>query len=214
MVWKNIKRIKAALPEVIHITMFYNDGTVFDTTFEQNINIPKLGEYLSELLNQMRNIYKTCSYSLEKYSKLIIETDDISIIILKLGEESNIALFFKKEKEEALNLKPIKRYITKIEELIDADKFDLLMQELETKEEILRNLKKTLISKQDQINILKNKLETIDETSKHEAKEISKHIGDLENECNELQLEIEIKKKDVKELEEKIEDEKKKKSSE
>ena len=214
MVWKNVKRIKAALPEVIHVAMFYNNGTVFDTTFEQKINIPKLGEYLAELLNQMRNVYETCSYSLEKYSKLIIETDDISIIVLKLGEESNIALFFKKEVDETLKLKSIKRYITKIEELIDADKFDLLMQEMETKEEILKNLLKSLISKQDQINELKIKLETYDETLKHEAKEITKEIGGLEHEYNELELEIEFKEKEVKDLREKIEEEKKKISHE
>jgi len=190
--------------------MFYNNGTVFDTTFEKNINIPKLGEHLAELLNQMRKIYETCSYSLEKYSKLIIETNDISAIILKLGEDSNIVLFFKKEKEDGLKLKPIKRYITKIEELIDADKFDLLAQEWETKEGILKNLKKNLISKQDQLNMLKNKFETIDETSKHETKEISKEIEDLELSCTELQLEIEIKKKEVEEITEKIEVERKK----
>ncbi|TFG03180.1 MAG: hypothetical protein EU540_00105 [Promethearchaeota archaeon] len=190
--------------------MFYNNGTVFDTTFDYNINIPKLGEHLAELLNQMRKIYETCSYSLEKYSKLIIETDDISVIILKLGEDSNIVLFFKKEKEEGLKLKPIKRYITKIEELIDADKFDLLVQEMETKEGILKNLKKTLISKRDQLNILKSKFETIDETSKNEIKEISKEIEDLESSCSELQMEIEIKEKEVEEITEKIEIERKK----
>jgi len=150
------------------------------------------------------------SSSFEKYSKLIIETEDVSIIILKLGEESNIALFFKKEKEEDLKLKSIKRYITKIEELIDADKFDLLAQEWETKDGILKNLKKTLSSKQDHLNMLKNKLETIDETSKQEKKEISKEIEDLEHSCTELQLEVEIKEKEVKELAEKIEEERKK----
>ena len=190
--------------------MFYNNGTIFDTTFDQNINIPKLGEHLAELLNQMRKIYETCSYSLEKYSKLIIETDDISVIILKLGEDSNIALFFKKEKEDGLKLKSIKRYITKIEELIDADKFDLLVQEMETKEEILKNLKKTLISNQDQLNMLKNKIETIDETSKHETKEISKELEDLEHSCTEIQMEIEIKEKEVEKIAEKIEEERKK----
>ena len=214
MVWKNVKLIQAALPEVIHVAMFYNNGTIFDTTFEQSVNIPKLGEHLAELLNQMRRIYEVCNFSLENYSKLIVETNDVSIIILKLGEESNIALFFKKEVDETLALKSIKRYIARIEELIDADKFDLLMQEMETKEVILKNLLKSLISKQDQINELKIKLETYDETLKHEAKEITKEIGGLEHEYNELELEIEFKEKEVKDLREKIEEEKKKISHE
>ena len=29
MVFKNVKHLKAALPEVIHIAMFYNNGTIF-----------------------------------------------------------------------------------------------------------------------------------------------------------------------------------------
>ena len=60
MVFKNIARIKTALPEVLHIVMFYNNGTVFQTTFEQDINIPKLGGNLTELLNHIKNVYEIC----------------------------------------------------------------------------------------------------------------------------------------------------------
>ena len=94
MVLKSIKRIKDALPEVIHIVMFYNNGTVFQSTFDQQINIPKLGEHLAEALNQVFKSYEICNFSFSAYKKLIFETDKMSSIILKLGEDSNIALFF------------------------------------------------------------------------------------------------------------------------
>ncbi len=32
---KTMDRIRRALPEVEHIAMFFDDGTVFQTTFEQ-----------------------------------------------------------------------------------------------------------------------------------------------------------------------------------
>ena len=135
MVFKNINRIKSALPEVKHIAMFYDNGTIFQTTFEQDINIPKLGENLAEVLNHMRQLYEICQIKLKSYEKIIFETDNLSIMILKLGEESNIALFFKKEEDETLKISAIRRYLAKIEDLVDMDKNEIIFQEILSKEE-------------------------------------------------------------------------------
>ena len=97
MVFKSVSRIQKALPEVLHVAMFYNNGTIFQTTIDQQYNIPKLGEHMAEALNHLRKVYETCNFTLIDYKKLIFETDEISIILLKLGEDSNLALFFKKE---------------------------------------------------------------------------------------------------------------------
>jgi len=142
MVFKNINRIKSALPDVIHIVMFYSNGTVFQSTFEQELNIPKLGENLSEALHRMRKLYELCNFHFEDYSKLIFETENISVIILKLGEDSNIALFFKKEDIADVKLSSIKRYLTRIEELVDMDQKELILQEIIIKEKELANLEK------------------------------------------------------------------------
>ena len=56
IVLKNITRIKNALPEVLHVAMFYNNGIVFQTTLEQEINIPKLGENLAEVLSHIKKL--------------------------------------------------------------------------------------------------------------------------------------------------------------
>ena len=135
MVFKNINRIKSALPEVKHVVMFYDNGTIFQTTFEQDINIPKLGENLAEVLNHMRQLYEICQIKLKSYEKIIFETDNLSIMILKLGEESNIALFFKKEEDETLKISAIRRYLAKIEDLVDMDKNEIIFQEILSKEE-------------------------------------------------------------------------------
>jgi len=135
MVFKNIKRIQTALPEVLHIVMFYNNGTIFQTTFEQDINIPKLGENIAEILSHVQKLYEICNFDLVDYKKLIFETENISLIIIKLGENSNLGLFFKKEEDKDLKLNAIRRYLSRIEELIDMDKAELERQALENKEE-------------------------------------------------------------------------------
>ena len=134
MVFKNISRIKSALPEVKDVAMFYNNGTIFQTTFEQDINIPKIGENLAEILNHMRKLYEICQIKINNYEKVIFETDNLSIMILKLGEESNIALFFKKEEDEVLKISAIRRYLAKIEDLVDMDKNEIIFQEILSKE--------------------------------------------------------------------------------
>ena len=207
MVFKNIERIKNALPEVLHVVMFYNNGTVFQTTFEQDINIPKLGENLAELLIHIRKIYDVCNIKLDVYNKLIFETNDISISILKLGEESNLALFFKEEQDQDLKLHSIKRYIHRIEHLIDMDNFELKIQELGIQEDQFKNMQNILSSKLEEI---KN-LETLysKELLEQESKNMSKEIESLKQECAKIELEIELKKKDVDILKEKIDQERK-----
>ena len=177
MVFKNINRIKSALPEVKHAVMFYNNGTIFQTTFEQSINIPKLGENLSAILDHVRKLYEICNYKMEPYKKLIFETEDISVILLKLGEESNIALFFDKEQDHELRLTAIKRYITNIESLIDMDKKELILQQILTKEEELKKLSVDLQNKQEDIEKLKRDfLEIVSVESESKKHEIDKEI--------------------------------------
>lgn len=205
MVLKNIQRIKSALPEVFHVAMFYNTGTIFQTTFEQNINIPKLGENLAELLTHVQKVYEICNFKMENYRKFIFETDDISTIIIKLGEDSNLALFFKKEEDHDLKLHSIKRYINRIEHLIDMDKIEIMIQELGLKEEEFKNIQNSLAAKRKQIEDLekqytKNLLE-------EESKKLSKEMETLERECEELKIIIELKKREIDSIKEKIEQE-------
>ena len=144
MVLRSVKNIKDALPEVIHVVMFYNNGTVYQSSFDQHYNVPKLGEHLAEALNQIFKVYETCNFGFSDYKKLIFETNKISVIILKLGEDSNIALFFEKEHDINQKLKSIRRYIKKIEELIDMDQSEIETQEKQVMKDRLSNeLKKT-----------------------------------------------------------------------
>ncbi|MFX1343671.1 MAG: hypothetical protein ACFFBC_05505 [Promethearchaeota archaeon] len=186
--------------------MFYNNGTIFQTTFEQDINIPKLGENLAEVLNHIRKLYEICNFNFEDYKKIIFETDDMSIIILKLGEDSNISLFFKKEEEKELKLTAIKRYMTRIEELIDMDERELIIQEIITKEEEIKHLKELLYEKNEKIEKFGEKLKEIEEGSiLGDIKEVTENLYNLEIEYANLNNDIEKKEIEIEQLKEKIE---------
>ncbi|MFX1414243.1 MAG: coiled-coil domain-containing protein [Promethearchaeota archaeon] len=202
MVFKSINRIKAALPEVIHIAMFYNNGTIFQTTFGSDINIPKLGENLAEALHHMQKIYEFCNLKAEEYKKLIFETEDMSSIILKLGEDSNIALFFKKEEDKELRISAIRRYLNKIEDIMDMDANEILFQEILVKEEELKKLNNDLQKNQEEINILNEKVK--DSGMSQERQMVLKKINEnteeyfkIKKQIEEVNSEIENLKKEI-----------------
>ena len=184
MVFKNIARIKTALPEVVHIIMFYNNGTIFQTTFEQDINIPKLGELLAKALDKVRKINDICKFKSNDYKKLIFEMEEVTIILLKLGEESNIALIFKNEDSKEINLTPIKRYLSRIEELIDMDKNELVLKQILAKEEEAIALDALLKKKEDELDIIQQKLNSASEGL--EKEKLTKECSLLEQECQKL----------------------------
>ena len=205
MVFKNIQRIKKAMPEVIHVVMYYNNGTVFQTTFEQNINIPKLGENLAEILEHIKKLYELCNFKFEKYDKLIFETDEISTIVLKLGEDSNIALFFRKEEDITLKLTAIKRYLSRIESLVDMNEKELLIQEILAKEEELITLKTNLQLKQELLSEKLNSYEKTKEENKEEFELLTKEIQILQDEISNNSLEIDNLSREISSFREKIE---------
>ena len=144
MVQKTMDRIRRALPEVEHLVMFYDDGTVFQTTFEQfeeSVNIPKLGDDLADILSSFRKLYEICNYNFKSYNQLLFDTENVDVLVLKLGENSNIALFFRKSVAEGeLQINTIQKYITKIEKLIDIGHIDLVEREIRRKERELKHL--------------------------------------------------------------------------
>ncbi|MFX0002436.1 MAG: hypothetical protein ACFE9C_11425 [Candidatus Hodarchaeota archaeon] len=186
--------------------MFYNNGIVFQTTLEQEINIPKLGENLAEILSHIKKLYNICNYNFDNYKKIIFETDDISIIILKLGEDSNIALFFRKEEEKELKLTAIKRYITRIEELIDMDEKELIVQDIIAKEEEIKHLKEVIKEKKLNIEKLEEELKKIEEGMlEGDKKKFTKDLNDLDLECKNLNRDIEKRELEIVQLKKKIE---------
>lgn len=211
MVFKSVSRIQKALPEVLHIVMFYNNGTIFQTTMDQQFNIPKLGENIAEALNHLRKLYEFCNFNIVDYKKLIFETDEISMIILKLGEDSNLALFFQKELDINQKLKSIRRYIKKIEELIDVNYAELGFHELLRIDDELKKLKENLSIKQELIKQIKEKRDLLDpETAIEEIKDQEKKLQELNEECRRLTQECEIKEKEMENIRKSIEEEREK----
>lgn len=185
--------------------MFYNNGTVFQSTFDQVINAPKLGENLAELLNHIKNVYSICNFKLDNYRKLIFETEDISVIIIKLGEESNIALFFKEEVKD-IKLSSIKRYLTRIEELIDMDEKEITFQELLVKEEELKIKKDLLESNSQKARQLQEELKKLGISEyQEESKKIERELNYLNTEIINLKSEIDHINIEIQQLKEQIE---------
>ena len=123
------------IPEIENIVTFYDEGTVFQTTFDKNtVNIPKLGNDLASILSTFRGLQAKNDF--KEYSKIIYDGLEVSLIIFKAGEQSNIALFFKRELSdfEIQNLH-IRSYIDRIQELIDYDRKSLLENEEEKEKE-------------------------------------------------------------------------------
>jgi predicted regulator of Ras-like GTPase activity (Roadblock/LC7/MglB family) len=206
MVFKNIARIRTALPEVENIVMFYSNGTIFQTTFPQEFNIPKLGENLAASLNHMKTLYELIGIEPQEYTKMIFETDEMSIMILKLGEDSNIALFFKKEEDRELRIGAIRRYIAKIEDLIDVDRKELIFREILSKEDELNKLEEQLRSKQEHIEELKRQASTLDPKDQElEMKKLEKDWISLESDYTEINKLIDKLFHDINDLKSQIE---------
>ncbi len=121
-VHRTVERIKAKFPGLRHLVMFYNDGIVFQTDFSEEKDIPAIGENLSKLLDFARNVIQTEEENLKKYKKLIFETEEIILMIIQIGEESNLALFLANDPALDLRISPIREYLEKLEELIDLEK--------------------------------------------------------------------------------------------
>ncbi|MFX1357373.1 MAG: hypothetical protein ACFFA8_08790 [Promethearchaeota archaeon] len=185
--------------------MFYNNGTIFQTTFGSDVNIPKLGENLAEVLNHIRKIYEFCNMKAEDYKKLIFETEDVSIIVLKLGEDSNIALFFKKEEDKELKLTAIRRYLNRIEDLIDMDANEILFQEILVKEEELKSLNNLTLNFEQELKEIDDKLDDpLIKESEVEKQKLLKRKQECSEEILKIQRDIEEKIKDVEILKKKV----------
>ncbi len=193
MVFKSIERIKKAIPEIVHVAMFYNNGTIFNTTFEQEINIPKVGENLARMLDRFRRLYELLNFEHKDYKKVILETEDVFTIVLKLGEESNIALFFKAGDVKDINISSIQRYLKRIEELIDMDKKELLLQDVLSLESEIKNLESELTNKKERIGDLRFQLKALTEEEREKREkesDIIKKIESIEKESNSIEQEI------------------------
>jgi uncharacterized protein YoxC len=173
--------MRDALPDLIHVVMFYNEGTVFETTFEQPINIPELGSNLAEALKRTRKLFEIAQIHIESYKKFIYETDHFIVIILKLGENSNIALFFKKG-EATPDISNIRRYLFRIEDLMDTDKLDLEKHALELKKQEVNEFETQIKANLDAIEQMKREISDLDLEIQKFEKEITDKKTDIQYE--------------------------------
>ncbi len=211
-----ILRIKKHLPGLIHIATFYDNGTVFESTFEPSVNIPKLGENLSESLKHMEQLFATCQFEKEPYINMIYETNKSIIMFLKVGEQSNLALFFRKGEKQQGEREPdiftIRRYLSRIDFLMDMDKLDLDKHTVEEQKKELGQLEQILKLKQEAIEKAKievancdlkmNELnEKINPLRQKIEGQIPEKIGQPLEKKEDVQKEMDVCKSNLKEFE-------------
>ncbi|TFG22934.1 MAG: hypothetical protein EU533_03705 [Promethearchaeota archaeon] len=122
---KNLKKIKNELPSLLDYVIFYNTGIVFQSTFSEGTNVPAICANLIEIISKFKNSLFCCDATPNEYQKIIFESKKYIIFIIKLGEESNIALFFDNQVVDEVKISSVQKYLKKIEELIDMDVSEL-----------------------------------------------------------------------------------------
>ena len=126
MVLKNIEKIREKIPGVKHVVLFYNNGLIFQTTFSpEEVNIPDLGRDLANLVNGFEDVLKESQFTPAPFQKLIYETSHIVVIIIALGEDSNLALFLEGGKRVEFSIESIRTYLERIKDLIDTDQAEI-----------------------------------------------------------------------------------------
>ncbi len=126
MVLRNIEKIKEKMPGLKHIVLFYNNGLIFQTTFSpEEVNIPELGRNLAQLVNGFEEVLKESTLAPAPFQKIIYETSHIVIIIIALGEDSNLALFLEGGKRAEFSIESIRTYLERIKELVDTDQAEI-----------------------------------------------------------------------------------------
>ncbi|MDD1776974.1 MAG: hypothetical protein LUQ65_02320 [Candidatus Helarchaeota archaeon] len=204
MVLKNIERLKAAIPEIFHIVMFYDDGTIFQTTFQQ-VNVPQIGENLAEGIKHIAKLFEITKLDNEPYTRLIYETKTYIILVIKVGEQSNLALFFRKGPEEP-QISAIKNFISRIQAVMDTDRIELDKQTLEKEKTELNALEQEMKAKLDSIELKKSELPKLDEKLQKDEEALLSKEKELPHEAEmrkQLESYIQIKKESLQEIKEK-----------
>ncbi|MFX0124747.1 MAG: hypothetical protein ACFFAE_14045, partial [Candidatus Hodarchaeota archaeon] len=141
-----------------------------------------------------------------EYNRLVFDTNDVNVVILKLGENSNLALFFRKiRKKGELRIHTIRRYLEKVEDLLDIDQNELVVREMESKEDMLDELKLKMGSQKYKLITLREyQIEIQDEEKK---KEVSKEIDKVNREIMRIKEEIDKKIIEINSLKEDLKSE-------
>lgn len=208
MILKDLERIKKQFSGLIHIASFYDDGTVFESTFEPPLNIPKIGESLSESIKYLEKLFELCQFEKEQYQNIIYETKNVQVVVLKSGEQSNVALLFRKG-EDLPDISEIRRHLGKFEIIVDMDKLQLKKYTLEEQKKELAQLQQILQSKVEEIERIKSEITNYESkfteineiiSSKRQSLEVQ---GLASEKIDELERESENYKTNLKDIESK-----------
>ena len=199
MISHNIEQIKQLLPEVEEVMIFYDDGLVYQSSFDQSAtNIPQCGKELSNILTNIKNLYELVDFKIKGMPTLIFETEGMDMIITKIGERTNLVLFFREIiedptlKMEKLASPSVKKQFRALRRLLDIGCIELAQQELNNKIQELGRQYMDLV----RLKLRKQKeLDVLDDF--YERKKISNKIEEIKKDIKEKRKELEQLKQDV-----------------
>ena len=126
-----VEKMKEKLPELEDVVTFYNDGMVYYSSFPDQINTPILGKTLSNLIQNTMSVnellleFHDADHIQDKLRKIFFEIGGKTVLVLKLGEDSNIALFLAHKRIREIEIKCIKDDLALLEDMIDTTKDEL-----------------------------------------------------------------------------------------
>ncbi|MFX0103230.1 MAG: hypothetical protein ACFFCS_26935 [Candidatus Hodarchaeota archaeon] len=133
---------------------------------------------------------------------MIFETKNIIIGIIKVGEESFMAIFMENQGEGKISFDPIKKYISRLEYLIDMDRIEVEREELIQMQRELDDARKKLGELETLKDITLTKSVNVKELELKE--EIVTELNVVENEINTLKKFIQEKAMIVEKLEDTV----------
>lgn len=119
MAIEKIQAIHNMLPGVQSVSLFYDNGIIYQTTINHELDIPVIGKNLAHFVQEMQLLAENCKDPEDKYQKMTIDTEKSVYIILRLGEQSNMALKFIKAEYQKNSLGKIEEIIEKLKNVVD-----------------------------------------------------------------------------------------------
>ena len=185
-------------------TEHMTDGQLHNVNVKINRAVEMFSKGFSkQQIQQTMNQMEQDPEGTTKKQLIEITTDEVQTKMLQEGFLKGSVQF--NNEFDVRILTAIKRYITRIEELVDMDQKELIIQDIIAKEEEIKHLKEVLHEKKEIIEKLGKELNNIEEEIiEGDKKIITKELNDLDLECANLNRDIEKKDIEIEQLKEKI----------
>lgn len=123
-----VKEMQQLLPDLKHVLICFNTGTIVKSTFSEPVNVPDLGDDIMGIFSKLYEIALngqliSCARRDFKYQKFEFKLEGWDIFIYPLGENCFIVLFFQLS-PKGFDFSTLQTQLKKIETLLDHESSD------------------------------------------------------------------------------------------